>query len=73
MPATSRSDRAPIGDPLLVVTGTGEQRLTGWRALAVELPSAAAGGRVSIQLEARDAGGDAVVEAGVDTVRVTVG
>jgi hypothetical protein len=40
--------------------------------VAVDLPAGTAGSRVSIQLEARDAPGDATLEAGVDSVRVTV-
>lgn len=63
---------APIGDPLFVVSGDGTARLTGWRTAAVVLPAAASGQRVAIQLEARDAGDDATVETGVDSVRVTI-
>jgi hypothetical protein len=65
-------DGAPIGDPLLRVAGDGSARLTTWRTAAIRLPRGTAGRRVAIQLEARDAGGDATVEAGIDSVRVTV-
>lgn len=63
---------APIGDPLFSVVGDGTQRLTGWRTAAITLPAVTAGARVAVQVEARDAGDDATVEAGIDTVRVTV-
>ncbi len=62
----------PIGDPLLVVGGTGKTVLSRWWGLAVDLPPATAGRRVAIVVEARDGGGDATVEAGIDTVRVTL-
>lgn len=63
---------SPIGHPLFRVTGDGTARLTAWRTAAIVLPPGTAGRRVAIQLEARDAGGDATVEAGIDSVRVTV-
>jgi hypothetical protein len=63
---------APLGDPLFRVVGDGTVRQTPWRTIAVILPARAAGTRVAIQVEARDAGADATVEAGIDSVRVTV-
>jgi len=63
---------APIGDPLLVVTGDGTERPPAWRWLTVDLPPGTAGRRVAIELVATDAtaDGDATVEAAVDDVRV---
>lgn len=65
---------AAIGAPLLEIAGDGTQREPMWRGLRAGLPPEAGGQRVAVEIEARDdaGGGDATVEAGVDTVRVTL-
>ncbi len=55
------------------VLGTGTRVVPRWRAIDKRIPPALAGKRVAIELEAVDAGGDAIVEAAVDQVRVTNG
>ena len=44
-----------------------------WRSLSKRLPRGLGGQRLAIELEAIDAGSGAIVEAGVDQVRVTTG
>lgn len=63
----------PIGPLLVRVRGDGSVHAPTWRQYSVELPAAAAGRQVAIELRARDAivDGDATVELGVDDVRVT--
>lgn len=63
-----------IGTPLLEIAGDGSGRGPMWRKLAAVLPPETAGLQVAVEIEARDddGGGDATVEAGVDTVRVTL-
>ena len=58
---------------LFRVRGTGERRKARWRSLRRALPKGLDGQRVAIELEAIDVGADALVEAAVDDVRVTVG
>lgn len=55
------------------VPGNGTRQAPRWRALDKRIPTELAGKRVAIELEAVDAGGDAIVEAAVDQVRVTNG
>jgi hypothetical protein len=59
---------------LLSVAGSGTDRLPAWRTLVAPLPAGAMGRRVAVELIARDdpTDGDAAVEAGVDSVRVTL-
>jgi hypothetical protein len=56
---------------LLEVSGDGRRRDPAWRSLSTRIPTGLAGQRVGVLLEAADAGDDALVEAGVDDVRVT--
>jgi hypothetical protein len=58
---------------LLEVRGNGSKRAPQWRSLSKRLPRELAGQRLAIELEARDTGPEAVVEAAVDQVRVTAG
>jgi len=55
------------------VRGKGTRRAPRWKALVKALPASLAGRRVAIELEAVDRAPGAVVEAGVDQVRVTKG
>jgi murein tripeptide amidase MpaA len=55
------------------VSGDGERLSPAWRAIAKKVPSALAGKRVAIELEAVDVGDDTIVEAAVDQVRVIAG
>ena len=55
------------------VLGNGTRQAPKWRAIDKRFPAELAGKRVAIELEAVDAGGDAIVEAAVDQVRVTNG
>ena len=57
---------------LLEMSGNGERRDPAWRTLTARIPAELAGLRVGVLLEAVDAGDDAIVEAGVDDVRVTL-
>jgi hypothetical protein len=52
------------------IAGNGSTRRPAWRTLARALPPELAGQRVAVELEAVDAGADALVEVGVDQVRV---
>ena len=52
------------------VSGNGRRHKPVWRAIAKKIPPALAGQLVAIELEAVDAGADAIVEAAVDEVRV---
>ena len=56
----------------LVVRGDGSSHTPTWRSLSVRLPTALQGQDVAVLLTAVDTGRDAVVEAGVDDVRITV-
>jgi murein tripeptide amidase MpaA len=56
---------------LLEMSGNGERRDPAWRTLTARIPAELAGLRVGVLLEAVDAGEDAIVEAGIDDVRVT--
>jgi hypothetical protein len=56
---------------VLEVRGDGSRRTPAWRSLSKRLPRELAGQRLAIELEAADLGPGAVVEAGVDQVRVT--
>lgn len=58
---------------LFRVRGSGERRAARWRTLSRAIPGGLAGQRISIELEAIDAGADSLVEAAVDDVRVTLG
>ena len=55
------------------VSGNGRKQRPVWRSLDKAFPRALAGSRVAIEIEAVDAGPNAMVEAGVDQVRVTSG
>jgi len=63
-----------IGPPLLEIVGDGTEHGPLWRKLAAVLPPEAGGQQVAVEIGARDddGGGDATVEAGVDTVRLTL-
>jgi hypothetical protein len=50
--------------------GDGTKHRPSWRRLSKKVPSALAGRRLAIELEAVDAGPEAIVEAAVDQVRV---
>jgi hypothetical protein len=56
---------------LLEVSGDGTRREADWRTLETRLPEGLGGRLLAVELEAADVGGDALVEAGVDQVRVT--
>ncbi len=51
--------------------GDGKRHAPRWRSLVKRVPAALAGRRIAIELEAFDTGPGAIVEAGVDQVRVT--
>ncbi len=55
---------------LLEVSGTGRKRTPAWKRLQRTLPKSLRGKRVAIELAAYDKGKGAIVEAGVDQVRV---
>jgi hypothetical protein len=64
----------PTGNRLATlhrVRGKGSTRLPKWKALVKPLPTSLAGRRVAIELEAVDRAPGAMVEAGVDQLRVT--
>jgi len=63
----------PVGAPLLAIAGTRTALRPAWRTLVVALPASTAGMRVAVELAAREdaIGGEATMEAGVDSVRVT--
>jgi len=58
---------------LLRVRGDGHRHEPRWQSLVRALPARLEGRRVAVQLEAVDTAADAMVEAGVDQVRVTRG
>lgn len=55
---------------LVQVSGGNGRRKPAWRTLSVRLPGELAGARLAIELVAVDAGDDAIVEVGVDQVRI---
>ena len=55
---------------LLSVRGDGQRHEPTWRSLTALVPGGLGGQRLAVELVARDAGADAIVEAGVDEVRV---
>jgi hypothetical protein len=55
----------------LTVKGNGQLRMPAWKTLAFAIPAGLQGTDVAIQLLATDAGADATVEAGVDSLRIT--
>jgi hypothetical protein len=57
---------------LLEVAGDGTRQEADWRTLEARLPEGLGRRLLAIELEAVDAGRDALVEAGVDQVRVTL-
>jgi hypothetical protein len=52
------------------VNGDGTKHRPSWRRLSKTVPGSLAGRRLAIELEAVDAGPEAIVEAAVDQVRV---
>jgi hypothetical protein len=65
-------DGVVLATLLEVSGGGGSRRDPAWRTRTARIPPELAGLRVGVLLEAVDAGDDAIVEAGVDDVRVTV-
>ncbi len=55
------------------VSGNGRKHRPVWRSLDKAIPRAFTGQRLAIEIEAVDAGTNAMVEAGIDQVRVTRG
>lgn len=53
------------------ISGNGTRRAPKWSAMVRKLPAGHAGKQLSIELVAADVGRDAMVEIGVDQVRVT--
>ncbi len=63
---------SPVRVTALAIRGDGSAQAPAWRSLRVPLPPSLRGQDVAVLLTAIDAGTDAVVEAGVDDVRITV-
>ena len=55
---------------LLSVGGDGSNRRPLWKRLRAAIPAERRGAWLAIELEAVDGGEDAIVEAGIDQVRV---
>ncbi len=56
---------------VVAVKGNGRTQRPAWKTLTFAIPAALQGTSVAIQLMATDAGADATVEAGVDSLRIT--
>ena len=56
---------------VVAVKGNGRTQRPAWTTLTFAIPAALQGTSVAIQLMATDAGADATVEAGVDSLRIT--